>query len=196
MMNLTAIIIVIIFITACTSTVDYTSKYSKKCLQLVKSSLLYKGWCPDSPSSLQSSTICYGVQSFPISTYGKANNVLHSYDEYEMNKNLWRERLFGSAFYARSYEVVDRLADNASLEIVSVTKKQWGTDGYFWDVRAIILNGENKGMEVTLPTYRHHLGKAWVDRAENTQIAFDSNFVVLSTCPDPVSFTANDMEGV
>ena len=175
---------VIIFLTACTSAVDtdYTSEYKKKCLQLLKTSFIYKGWCADLSSSLPSSTLCYGVQSFPIKTYGKVKGVLYSYDEYEMNKVFWNERLFGASLSSREYEILDTLHDNVHLEILSVMKKQWGTDGYFWDIKAKILDGEYRGAEVTLPTYRYHLGNAWVDRATNTQIAFDSNFVVLSTC--------------
>ncbi|MDX3775832.1 hypothetical protein QE250_17110, partial [Chromatiaceae bacterium AAb-1] len=63
------------------------------------------------------------------------------------------------------------------IEIVQISKKQWGTNGYFWDIKARITDGPMTGKIVSLPTYVYHLGEAWVNRANNDELKFDKDFI-------------------
>ncbi len=169
----------VLSLSSCTSSssLDYTDSYKGECYQLLKPSVLYKGWCADLSSPISTASSCLGVQSLPIMAYDKENNILNSFAQYQSNKEFWNEKLFGTSLFSSKYALVDKISANTQFEITNVIKKYWGTDGYFWAVRAKLLTGEYKGSVVTLPTYKFHLGDAWTKRQSTENFYLDSSHV-------------------
>lgn len=169
----------VVSISACASSsnVDYSDKYSGQCYSLLNPSVLYRGWCANISTSISTPKTCLGVQSLPIKAYDKEQSVLKSFDHYQNNKEFWNKKLFSSSLTSSNYELIDKLTIDTRLKITKVIQKQWGTDGYYWAVRAKILSGQHQGKEVTLPTYKFHLGAAWSKRASSGSFSLDNNYV-------------------
>ncbi|GAB58218.1 hypothetical protein [Rheinheimera nanhaiensis] len=169
----------VLSLSACafSSSLDYTGSYTGDCYQLLKPSVLYKGWCANLSSSISTAGSCLGVQSLPIQAYDKEKSILNSFAQYQSDKEFWNEKLFGTSLSSSKYALVDKISANTQLQITNVIKKQWGTDGYFWAVRAKLLTGEYKGSVVTLPTYKFHLGNAWTKRPSTENFYLDSFYV-------------------
>lgn len=160
------------------SSQDYTSSYRGDCYRLLRASVLYKGWCVNLSSSFSIASSCLGLQSFPIETYDKDKNILNSFAEYQSDKDFWNKKLFGTSLSSSKYTLVDEVSTDTQFQITQVIKQQWGTDGYFWAVRAKILTGKYKGKVVTLPTYKFHLGDAWTKRPSTESFYLDSSYVM------------------
>lgn len=175
MIKLITNIILVILISACSSSVDidYSSYSNFACMKLNKPSFVYKGWC----ANFYVPSDCLGIQSFPVKAFDKENNVLLSMNDYQENKPFWDKILFTKTLFSGDRKIIDAVAMDSHLEIVQIVKKQWGTDGYFWDIKARITDGPMAGEIVALPTYRYHLGEAWVNRAGTDELKFNKDFI-------------------
>lgn len=148
-------------IAACQAPVDHTQTYQGDCYQLVKPSVLYNGWCPETDTRFASSYTCLGIQSLPFDFNDWNNSQLTSFEQYQKDPDFWNDMLFGTGLYARDYNLVGSVEPRSRLQVDEVVVVQWGTGGTLWAVTAKLLNGEHQGKRVTLPTYHHHLGVSW-----------------------------------
>jgi hypothetical protein len=116
----------------------------------VKEGFLYEARCADINAKVQSTEWCTGIQAFD-SGNDRFKTPLN-YNEYIASRQKWDKELFTKLAFEHQRTIVSPLAKGTAITITRMVQYPWGTNGYYWVLRAKIITGEHQGNEVELPT--------------------------------------------
>ena len=118
--------------------------------QTVKDGFLYEARCADINASIQSTEWCTGIQAFDSgSEYSKTPT---NYQAYKSAQEEWDTKLFTKLAFEKQRSIISALSKGTVIKITKLVQYPWGTNGYYWAIRADFINTEGNLIEVELPT--------------------------------------------
>lgn len=118
--------------------------------QTVKDGFLYEARCADINAPVQSTEWCTGIQVFDSGNeYSKTPS---NYQEYQSAQEEWNEKLFTKLAFEKQRSIISPLPKGTVIKITKLVQYPWGTNGYYWAIRAELINAEGTPLEVELPT--------------------------------------------
>jgi hypothetical protein len=128
--------------------------------QTVKDGFLYDARCADIKASVQSTEWCTGIQAFDSGNeYFKTPT---NYQAYKSAQEGWDEKLFTKLAFEKQRSIISDLPKGTVIKITKLVQYPWGTNGYYWAIRAELINSEGNKLEVELPTNRVLAFPTWL----------------------------------
>jgi hypothetical protein len=148
-------ILLIVFLQGCVVVYDKTNDPIANSVvgslyKTAKDGFLYEARCADIDSKVQSTEWCVGIQAFD-----SGNELFKTppgYNDYVASKEMWDKELFTKLAFEKQRSIITPLKEGTTIEINRMVAYPWGSNGYYWALRAVIISGEHKGKEVELPT--------------------------------------------
>lgn len=144
--------LLVLSLPACTGIVDKSDMPIAKNIVgsyylTAKDGYLYEARCADIDATIQSTEWCIGIQAFDSGNeYFKTPQ---DYDTYLSNKLWWDEKLFEKLAFERQRSIVSPLPKGTTIRITKLVQFPWGSNGYYWAIRAVLIETDN---EIELPT--------------------------------------------
>ncbi|GIU05304.1 hypothetical protein TUM4261_06970 [Shewanella sp. c952] len=117
-----------------------------------KDGFLYEARCADISATVQSTEWCIGIQAF--NSGNQYASTPENYEAYQSSQKLWNEKLFTKLAFEKQRSIISPLPKGTILKITKLVQYPWGTNGYYWAIRATITKPEGNQIEVELPTNR------------------------------------------
>ena len=120
--------------------------------QTVKDDFLYEARCADINASVQSTEWCIGIQAFDSGNeYSKTPT---NYQAYKSARVEWDKKLFTKLAFEKQRSIISTLPKGTVIKIKKLVQYPWGTNGYYWAIRATLMTSEGNQLEIELPTNR------------------------------------------
>ena len=116
----------------------------------VKDGFLYKARCADIHASVQSTEWCTGIQAF--NSGNQYARTPANFEDYQSAKKQWDEKLFTKLAFEKQRSIISPLPKGTILKVTKLVQYPWGTNGYYWAIRATLVSSEGNQLEVELPT--------------------------------------------
>jgi uncharacterized protein YceK len=128
--------------------------------QTVKDGFLYEARCADIDATYQSTEWCIGLQAFDLEN--KYSNIPADYQTYKNSQEKFDEKLFTKLAFEKQRSITKPIPKGTIIQITRLVQYPWGTNGYYWAIRANIYISEESNLEVELPTNRILAYPTWL----------------------------------
>lgn len=115
-----------------------------------KDGFLYEAMCADVSATVQSTEWCTGIQAF--NSGNQYATTPNNYNAYKSSQKHWDEKLFTKLAFEKQRSIISPLPKGTILKVTKLVQYPWGTNGYYWAIRATISTSANQQVEVELPT--------------------------------------------
>lgn len=75
-----------------------------------------------------------------------------NYQSYKSDQDAWDKKLFIKLAFEKQRSIISTLPKGTVIKITKLVQYPWGTNGYYWTIRAELINTEGNHVEVELPT--------------------------------------------
>ncbi|GAA5445336.1 hypothetical protein Misp06_03538 [Microbulbifer sp. NBRC 101763] len=145
---------------------------------LVKDGYLYEGRCADVNAGIQSTEWCTAVQAF--NSGNEYSTTPKDYQQYLASKASWDQRLFTKLAFEKQRTIIKAIPKGTVFKMTRLVQYPWGSNGYYWAIRAEIVSGDNKGLEIELPTNSVLAFPTWLStRGTTNPPEFDSQYMKI-----------------
>jgi hypothetical protein len=125
-----------------------------------KDGFLYEARCADINATVQSTEWCTGVQAF--NSGNQYATTPANYQAYKSSQKKWDEKLFTKLAFEKQRSIISPLPKGTILKITKLVQYPWGTNGYYWAIRATMTTPEGNQLEIELPTNRVLAFPTWL----------------------------------
>ncbi|MBA6262191.1 hypothetical protein [Colwellia sp. Bg11-12] len=125
-----------------------------------KDGFLYKARCADINGNVQSTEWCTGLQAF--NSGNEYATTPANYQTYKSSQKEWDEKLFTKLAFEKQRSIISQLPQGTVLKITKLVQYPWGTNGYYWAIRAAMITPEGNQLEIELPTNRVLAFPTWL----------------------------------
>ncbi len=148
--------------------------------QTVKDGFLYEARCADINASIQSTEWCTGLQAFDSGNeYAKTPT---NYQEYKATQKEWDEMLFTKLAFEKQRSIISLLPKGSVIKITKLVQYPWGTNGYYWAIRATLITPTENQLEIELPTNRVLSFPTWLQEFGVKELPkFKAEFLMACT---------------
>lgn len=171
--------ILLICLTACISSKDYSNSSEakgvmEKCYELSKPAFVFESRCADIDGS-DNSTVCLGIQVAGVGGFPK------NLGTYSSNSKAINEQLFDRLAFEKQRHILFLAKEGTRITLARLVHHGWGTMGQYWIARGNLIY-KGRQYEVELPSLDLiHKKPLWFD-ARAKKMPNEELFQYLQAC--------------